>query len=133
MGEKEIKPAAGAGGGVKVATDPNASPAIQSGGGHTTGHPDTGPVTNLPPNPPNPPKQGPKDSGPSKPWSGSDRYEDGYRMTREESGDFSLDHPDGGKATWDAGSESWKGADGKAMSDDWAGGHRPTKYETGRS
>lgn len=131
MGEKEIKPATAAGGGVKIATDPNAPPPKQAGGGGTTERPGTGKT--VTPQESDVKERPAKDPGPSKGWSGSDLYPDGYRMGREENGEFSLTNPDGSTATWDPGSETWKGADGKTMPEDWSSGHRPTKYETGPS
>lgn len=119
MGEKEIKPASTAGydrGGVRIATDPNAPP--PAGGARTVERPGTG----------GPVKQAPKDPGTKKGWSGSDTYPDGYRMWRDERGEIHLDNPDGTKANWDPDIEAWTGADGRAMPEDWSGGHQPGQH-----
>jgi hypothetical protein len=121
MGEKEIKPASAAGGdlgGLKIMKDPNEPPAVQPGGGRTAGRPRTGTEVKTPQDPP---ERGPR-------WPGSDLYPDGYRMGRHEDGHDYLVNPDGTLGTWDPESETWKGAEGKTMPDDWSGGHRPPKY-----
>jgi hypothetical protein len=123
MGEKEIKPAAP--GGVKVA-----EPGASAGPVRTQEKPGTGGPTTPPPTDTG--KRPPRESGPSKPWSGSDRYEDGYRMSRNEDGTITLDNPDGTKAWWNPNSETWMDESGKTLSEDWAGGHRPTKHETSK-
>ena len=67
-------------------------------------------------------------SGSGSTWSGSVSYDDGYTMGRNEAGDTYLNHPDGTSATWDSGSNSWKGSDGKTMGAGWSGGHAPADY-----
>lgn len=117
MGEKEIKPA-----------DPKPETPKTDDHPHTQERPGTGAKDPKQEKPQRPTNQGAAGSGG---YSGHDRYEDGYTMGREKDGSFWLEHPDGGRATWDPDSESWKGTDGSTKSGDWSGGHRPTKYETG--
>lgn len=117
MGEKEIKPA-----------DPKPeTPKPQDW--HTQERPGTG--TNPPPNPPpNPGGSGrPSSSGGSGSYSGHVEFEDGYKMGRDEDGTTWLQHPDGGRATWDSGSQTWShDSNGRTASQDWTAGHRPTDY-----
>lgn len=123
MGEKEIKPA-----------DPKQQDSIP-------GHPDELPTrerpgtgTTPPPNPPTNKGGGggsgrPSSSGGGGHGSGHVEFEDGFKMGRDESGNTFLQHPDGARATWDPGSETWThDSDGKTASDDWSRGHRPTDF-----
>lgn len=120
MGEKEIKPA-----------DPKPQSEIP-------GYPDElrtrvrpGTGTNPPPKPSANAGGGrggrPSSSG-SGTYSGHVEFEDGYRMGRDESGNTFLQHPDGGRATWDSGSETWNREGGGTASNDWTAGHRPTDF-----
>ena len=71
-------------------------------------------------------KQGGGSSGGT--YTGSIDYGDGYTMGRNEAGETYLNTPNGGTATWDSGSETWKDSSGKTMDGDWSGGHRPTDF-----
>lgn len=120
MGEKEIKPA-----------DPKPQdPKPQTQEWHTQERPGTG-TQNPQPEKPQPRGGGgrPSSSGGSSSFSGHIEYEDGYRMGRDEDGTTWLQHPEGGRATWDAGAQTWTHNDtGKTMGSDWTAGHRPTDY-----
>jgi hypothetical protein len=115
MGEKEIKPA-----------DPTPeAPKPQEW--HTQVRPGTGTTT--------PPPDKPSGGGGRRPsaagggaYSGHVEFEDGYKMGRDESGSTFLQHPDGGRATWDPGSETWSDSSGGTASSEWSAGHRPTDF-----
>jgi hypothetical protein len=122
MGEKEIKPA-----------DPKPTDSIP-------GYPDElrtrerpGTGSKPPPNqPPTPPRQsGGGGSGASSGGraSGHVTFDDGYKMGRDPDGTTFLQHPDGGRATWNADNETWTRDDnGRRASNDWTQGHRPTDF-----
>ena len=116
MGEKEIKPA---------------DPKPQDQGtpppyGGTQEKPGTGNPNAKPEQPTN---QGGgnkgSDSGGGGGWSGSAQYPDGYNMGRDSDGNWTLTHPDGSTGSWDEGSQTWKGSDGKSLGSGWSGGHSP--------
>jgi hypothetical protein len=69
----------------------------------------------------------------SKPdWSASNKFDDGFEMTRESWGKLGyrdwLEAPDGSKGFWDPPSQQWLDPDGKPMPADWSRGHSPTQY-----
>ena len=122
MGEKEIKPA-----------DPKPQDSIPGYPDdlRTRERPDTGTGGNPPPPPP------PNQSGGGGRQSGSDggratghvEFEDGYKMGRDGDGNTFLQHPDGGRATWDPSSETWThDSSGRTAAGDWSQGHRPTDF-----
>lgn len=123
MGEKEIKPAT-PGTGPQIATT---TPPQQEW--HTQVRPGTG--TSKPGDDPNRPVTPPRGGGSSGGGHASGHVEfmdDGYKMGRDENGTTWLQHPDGGRATWDPSSETWSRDDGGKVTEDWTGGHRPTDF-----
>lgn len=123
MGEKEIKPA-----------EPKAQDSIP-------GYPDElrtreRPGTGTTPPPSQPPKNAggggggrPSNSGTGGRPSGHVEFEDGFKMGRDEAGNTFLQHPDGGRATWNADNETWTDdSSGRTASSGWSAGHRPTDF-----